>query len=81
MNTTWPKLTYPVRPAMKFIEYARDANKSKLMRSVSTNVGIHGPQTASTTRNPARPQRVGADLRRRPKFIEESLRGGARGPG
>src|SRR5438128_1784828 len=65
MKTTWPKLTYPVRPVMKFIEYARVAKTRRPTRTVSTYVGAKGPRwrgRAGRQRSPTRWARVSAPM-------------------
>src|SRR5205809_7779554 len=55
MKTTWPKFTYPVRPVMKFKEYASAAKIRRLTKIVNVNRGIHGanpPRREGTHRCP-----------------------------
>src|SRR2546426_10775051 len=81
MKTTWPKLTYPVRPVMKFIEYASAEKTRRPMRIVKGKIGIQGAATATTTRKTAIPQAVGPSLGIAGSFIGGCPRAGTAGRG
>ena len=81
MKTTWPKLTYPVRPVMKFIEYARVAKTRRPTRTVSTYVGARGAAMARTSRKAAIPHTVGPSLGTDGSFIGGFLPAERGGPG
>src|SRR6266571_936587 len=63
MNTTWPKLTYPVRPVIRFKEYARVAEINRPIRRVRRKRGIHGADTPRRIRKIPMPQIVGPSER------------------
>src|SRR3989442_12325161 len=81
MKTTWPKFTYPVRPVMKFREYASAAKIRRLTKIVSVNRGIHGANPPRTTRNTPMPHNVGPIARNFGIFTEGSPQGGTAGSG